>query len=126
MSVPKIRKWKNNLRILQEGNCLNRTLWDILGQFRKLFDEFGALRLFSQSYPTIFSHYRPMEKHVTDGWTSKNPMRSSFSSCGVILKHKSSKFAHLKKRVPDRHNDGPIDQRTDRRTYPFIEMGRRI
>ena len=34
------------------------TFWDILGQFGRLFDEFEAFRLFSQSFPTIFSHNR--------------------------------------------------------------------
>ena len=34
------------------------TFWDILGQLGRLFDEFGAFRLFYQSFPTIFSHNR--------------------------------------------------------------------
>ena len=34
------------------------TLWDILGRFGRRLDEFGAFRLFSQSFPTIFSHNR--------------------------------------------------------------------
>ena len=35
-----------------------RTRWDIFGQFGRLFDEFGSLKLFPQSFPTIFIHYR--------------------------------------------------------------------
>ena len=34
------------------------TFWDTLGQFGRLFDEFEPFRLFSQSFPTIFIHYR--------------------------------------------------------------------
>ena len=37
---------------------LKWAFWDILGQFGRLFDEFGAFRLFYQSFPTIFSHNR--------------------------------------------------------------------
>ena len=31
------------------------TFWDIWGQFRRLLDEFGTFRLFSQSFRTIFT-----------------------------------------------------------------------
>ena len=43
---------------------LKWTFWDILGQFGSLFDKFGASRLFSQSFTTIFSHNRLIEKNA--------------------------------------------------------------
>ena len=45
------------------------TSWDILGQLGSLFDKFGASRLFSQSFPTVFSHNRLIEKKTCDGRT---------------------------------------------------------
>ena len=42
---------------------LKWTFWEILGHFRHFgtirmtFDEFGAFKLFSQSFPTIFTRY---------------------------------------------------------------------
>ena len=46
------------------------TFWDVLGQFGRLFDEFGPIRLFSLSFPSIFIHYRLIyKKRVTDGRT---------------------------------------------------------
>ena len=46
------------------------TFWDILGQLGSLFDKFGASRLFSQSFPTVFSHNRLIEKKTCDGRTN--------------------------------------------------------
>ena len=46
--------------------CLKLTFWDILGQFGRLFDEFGAFSLFSQLFPTIFTNYWLIEKRVMD------------------------------------------------------------
>ena len=43
---------------------LKWTFWDILGQFGRLLDEFGGFRLVSYSFPTIFSHYRLIEKNA--------------------------------------------------------------
>ena len=37
---------------------------DILGQFGRHFDELGAFRLFSQSFPTIFTRYQLIEKNA--------------------------------------------------------------
>ena len=54
---------------------LNWTFWDILRQFGRRFEEFGAIRPFSYSFPTIISHNRLIEKKrvmygpTTDGWT---------------------------------------------------------
>ena len=46
---------------------LKWTFWDILGQFGRLYDDFGAFRLYSQ---TIFTHNRLIEKKgVPDGPT---------------------------------------------------------
>ena len=51
------------------------TFLDILGQFVRLYDDIGAFRLFSQSFMTIFTHNRLIEKKAfqtdrrTDGWT---------------------------------------------------------
>ena len=50
---------------------LSWTFWDIFEYFeyfgRILFDELEAFRLFSSSFPTIFSCNRLMKKRVTDG-----------------------------------------------------------
>ena len=47
-----------------------RIFWHILGQFGGHFDEFGAFRLFSPLFPTIFTRYRLIrKKRVTDGRT---------------------------------------------------------
>ena len=39
-------------------------IWDILGQFGRHFDELGAFRQFSQSFPTIFTRYQLIEKNA--------------------------------------------------------------
>ena len=49
-----------------------RIFWHILGQFGGHFDEFGAFRLFSPLFPTIFTRYRLIrKKRVTDGRTDR-------------------------------------------------------
>ena len=56
-------------------------IWDILGQFGRFYDEFGALRLFSQSFLTIFTHNWLIEKNAfrtdprTDGRTDIHSYR---------------------------------------------------
>ena len=40
------------------------TFWDISEKFGRLYDEFGAFRLFSQSFQSIFTHNRLMEKNL--------------------------------------------------------------
>ena len=49
------------------------TFWGILGQFGRLLDGFGASRLFSWSFPTIFFHNRLIVKNTRSGRTDRRP-----------------------------------------------------
>ena len=63
---------------------------------RRHFDEFGPLRLFSQSFPTIFIHYRLIWKNAwrtdgptdgpTDRWTDRRTDRPSYRDAWMHLK----------------------------------------
>ena len=73
---------------------LKGTSWDILGQIRRLFDEYVALRLFSQSFPTILTRYRFIEKNASrfDGRTDRPSHRDAWTHLKTILGEIQNRF----------------------------------
>ena len=70
---------------------LKWTFWDIVGHFGTFGDnseEFGAFRLFSYSFPTIFFHNRLNEKQVrSNNDASEVDILGHFGTFWDILGH---------------------------------------